>query len=293
MPPSAIANFDDVDPACVPYEIQFRNTSRYGVTYLWDFGDGYTSNQRDPRHTYSDPGTYDVTLFVTGNSLDQSRITKQIVVHPMPQPNFNVVPNYMWVGQTARTINYTARTYPDGTPYEVWYEWDWGDGSDIVTDVNPSHMYLRTGFFDVTLTVGTYTEPQCVATLTLDEAIELDSSGDMILPNVFRPLRPGDHSQDGNGNGEGSDGEPSDIIPERGNRNFLFFPGLTSPMRAYHMVIYNRLGIMLYETHDPGRGWNGYYKGNLCEEGVYVYRIEGVFENGQPFLKVGDILLLR
>ena len=35
------------------------------LTYLWDFGDGTTSTDADPLHTYDDAGTYDVGLTVT------------------------------------------------------------------------------------------------------------------------------------------------------------------------------------------------------------------------------------
>lgn len=59
-----IANFS-VDPAfdCkAPFEVQFTNTSYNGATYTWDFGDGTTSNEVSPRHTYTAVGTYEVSL---------------------------------------------------------------------------------------------------------------------------------------------------------------------------------------------------------------------------------------
>jgi hypothetical protein len=115
---------------------------------------------------------------------------------------------------------------------------------------------------------------------------------------VFKPYRPGEGEDGGYyidpETGERvPSGEPSDVIPDRGYRNYLFYPPILSPLRKYHMVIYSRLGIMLYETFDHGKGWNGYYRGKLCDEGVYIYKIEGVFETGQSFSKIGDILLLR
>lgn len=48
--------------------IQFTGSARYGTqpyTWAWDFGDGATSTEQNPTHTYTTPGTYTVTLIVT------------------------------------------------------------------------------------------------------------------------------------------------------------------------------------------------------------------------------------
>ena len=66
-----------------------------------------------------------------------------------------------------------------------------------------------------------------------------------------------------------------------------------SPTRKYSMMIFNRWGQLIYKTDDPTKGWNGYFKGRLCNEGVYKYKIEGVYETGQPFMIIGDVTLLR
>jgi hypothetical protein len=66
-----------------------------------------------------------------------------------------------------------------------------------------------------------------------------------------------------------------------------------SPVRKYRFRVYTRWGQLLFDTVDPARGWNGYFKGRLCDEGVYIYKVEGVFETGQSFSKMGDITLLR
>ncbi len=41
----------------------------------------------------------------------------------------------------------------------------------------------------------------------------------------------------------------------------------------FHMFIYNRWGQILFETHDPGKGWDGTFKGSYCDPGVYTYVI--------------------
>lgn len=53
--------------ACTePATFQFKNRSGYGSTYHWDFGDGTTSNDSAPAHTYTTYGVYDVTLITSG-----------------------------------------------------------------------------------------------------------------------------------------------------------------------------------------------------------------------------------
>src|SRR5690606_11586504 len=49
---------------CAPFDVTFENTSTMAVNYVWDFGDGSsTSSQFSPTHTYTDAGTYTVTLY--------------------------------------------------------------------------------------------------------------------------------------------------------------------------------------------------------------------------------------
>jgi len=57
-------------------EVSFTNSSTSATDYSWEFGDGGTSADADPTHTYATEGTYDVTLMATGaggsNSITQS-----------------------------------------------------------------------------------------------------------------------------------------------------------------------------------------------------------------------------
>lgn len=63
----ATANFNPLPPICIGTEIQFENNS-LGQTFSWDFGDGNTSVEFAPSHTYDSPGTYEVQLIVEDNT---------------------------------------------------------------------------------------------------------------------------------------------------------------------------------------------------------------------------------
>ncbi|WP_337589794.1 PKD domain-containing protein [Methanoculleus bourgensis] len=66
-PEPPIANFTaNVTSGTVPFAVQFTDTShRTPTTRAWDFGDGATSTEKNPVHTYTAPGTYTVTLNAT------------------------------------------------------------------------------------------------------------------------------------------------------------------------------------------------------------------------------------
>jgi len=58
----------------VPFTAKFNNTSSNAATFSWDFGDGTTSTEEDPEHTYTAPGTYTVTLFADGGSCGSDEV---------------------------------------------------------------------------------------------------------------------------------------------------------------------------------------------------------------------------
>ena len=68
-----------------PLTVQFADQSVGTIgNWSWNFGDGTTSNQRNPSHTYTDVGSYDVTLNVSGNGSDLLVRAGYIIVRPQP-----------------------------------------------------------------------------------------------------------------------------------------------------------------------------------------------------------------
>lgn len=74
------------DNCTVACEIAFQNQSQNALTYLWDFGDGGTSTDANPKHTYTKGGTYTAKLTATGDQAKTSSITHTVTVKAQPLP---------------------------------------------------------------------------------------------------------------------------------------------------------------------------------------------------------------
>lgn len=124
----------------------FVNTSTGGSSYLWDFGDGTTSTQFSPVHTYSLGGTFTVTLIVTNSfgCTDQKIQNQYITVYP--DPTIIITSNY-----TSSCDLSTVYTFTCSTPGLTSYLWNLGDGQTSAS-ANPSHTYNSAGQYIVTLT---------------------------------------------------------------------------------------------------------------------------------------------
>ena len=137
-----------------PLQVGFVDTSSAGsspiATRLWNFGDGATSDQANPAHTYA-PGTYTVSLTVTDQDggLATRTQTGYITVAEAPKAAFTATPTS---GLSPLSVTFTDRSLPGSSPITGWL-WDFGDGASS-TQRNPVHVF-DVGIHTVTLTVTT------------------------------------------------------------------------------------------------------------------------------------------
>ncbi|MGD8598680.1 MAG: PKD domain-containing protein, partial [Anaerolineae bacterium] len=140
----------DLLAGTVPLTVTFSDLSLGDPTgWLWDFGDGETSTERHPTHTYVMTGTFAVSL-TASNVLDADTLTKPdliVVTEPMaPEALFSATPT---TGPAPLTV-----TFSDESTYDpAEWAWDFGDG-DGSTDQHPEHTYTAPGTYTVTLTVS-------------------------------------------------------------------------------------------------------------------------------------------
>jgi gliding motility-associated-like protein len=58
------------------------------------------------------------------------------------------------------------------------------------------------------------------------------------------------------------------------------------------LSVFDRWGTQVFKSHDDVRGWDGKYGGKLCEQGVYVYKVEVITMGGKEFVRTGHVTLL-
>lgn len=120
----------------------------YVNTFLWDFGDGNTSTERHPQHTYAAANTYDVTLTAWSPAQVSCTITQSVVVAAIanhaPFASFTYSINGL-------VVTFTDTSEDDDGTIASW-SWNFGDAATS-TSQNPSRTYAAAGVYTVTLTV--------------------------------------------------------------------------------------------------------------------------------------------
>lgn len=127
----------------IPNAINFINVSTNATSYEWNFGDGSTSTQFNPTHSYAARGTYPIKLKVTGpNGVDST--CKLLTVETPAPANKSVFSYYQEkcvgtpVGISFKTIN-PASTNP---------VWDFG-GGNVSLERDPIFQFLLPGDYTI------------------------------------------------------------------------------------------------------------------------------------------------
>ena len=116
-------------------------------TYAWSFGDGTSSAEVSPSHTFAADGTYPVTLTVTDNQGKTDQVTKQVKAQANQRPTAGIATSCT---NLACAFDGSSSADADGTI--AGYAWDFGDGGSA-TEQKPSHTFTTAGTYSVKLTV--------------------------------------------------------------------------------------------------------------------------------------------
>jgi len=131
-----------------PLEVSFTNLASGDYTdSLWHFGDGLTSTQDSPNHTYATSDIYDITLTVSGPGGTDTLIrTDYIAVYEPVAAAFTATPTSGAAPLEVIFTNASTGDYTDSL-------WTFGDGATS-TQAHPSHTYSTAGVYTVSLTVS-------------------------------------------------------------------------------------------------------------------------------------------
>lgn len=163
---------------CEPSDVNFVNTTPgTSSNWSWDFGDGNSSTQENPTHTYTTDGCYFVTLTATKNGCT-STITSPscIQINDAPQPSYTLNGSNL-ACSIPHAVSFTGTSNLPGSTFA----WDFGDGNTS-TQQNPAHTYITFGVFPVSLTA--ISAQGCSTTVVLDtvkiQSVVADFSVDTI-----------------------------------------------------------------------------------------------------------------
>ncbi len=222
---------------CGPLNVFFTNKSVLGDSLFWEFGDGTTSSEVNPQHTYSEPGTYVVKLTVIdSNSCNISDDYERIIL-------------VFEGGEAAINASYEPctdkLTLENNSTNATNYLWEFGDGNSS-TERMPKYNYTDSGTYNIILTInkGSY----CESADTVELVINSQANPEITLYNVFTPNNDG----------------VNDCFKMKGKN---------LDCSDYLLSIYNRWGEKVFETENPSECWNGKVlnTNQTLPDGTYFY----------------------
>ncbi len=254
--PQAITDFSaDVTSGCRSLTVSFTNKTTGGASYAWDFGDGTTSEEVNPVHTYSSgTSSYRVRLTSTSPFGCPHILEKPnyITVYPPPAADFDVLP-----GNVINIPDYRFTFRNAGKGDIKTWNWDFGDRSPASSASDPEHTYPDTGSYKVRLIV--ISSQGC--TDTLIQTVRISGiPGTLFVPNAFMPNSLTDELRSFKVKGSG--------------------------IEKWHMRIFNNWGELIWQTETldsrgvPAESWDGTIQGTQASQGVYFWEISATFKNG-------------
>lgn len=249
------AKFYSPDSVCKNATVKFDDSSSNGASYSWDFGDGNTSTSATGEHIFDTSGVFTVTYIVSNPATCNGSDTfiKQIVVLDLPIADFTFSPA---VPQTNIPTSFTNLSVN-----ATRYAWVFGDGT-VSGEVNPVHQFKRSGNYNVCL----YARNKSNCPSSLCRLVGADVKPLVDLPTGFSP------------NGDGS----NDILYVRG-----------SGIVTMNLQIFNRWGILIFESNDQSIGWDGKFNGQEQPMEAYAYVLHVTFIDDTKVVKKGNVTLLR
>ncbi|MFL5754655.1 MAG: PKD domain-containing protein, partial [Bacteroidia bacterium] len=230
---------------CVPGTIQFSDNSITGNpadpinSWYWTFGDGTSSSTQNPSHAYTVAGTYTINLTVgTNGGCTNNTATGPLIINAYNYPvaSFTINSNFL-------ELPFDALICTNTSTGAVTYNWNFGDGSTS-TAMNPTYLYSTVGIYPIQL-IST-NQYGCADTAYS----EVTTDASITFPTAFTPNPDGP---------SGGSYNPASL------NNDVFFP-YTSGVTEYLFQVFDRWGELIFESTDIKTGWDGYYRGKLCQQ---------------------------
>lgn len=188
-----IADADGPYFGSVGESIQFTGSASGGTTpysFSWDFGDGSTSTEQNPTHSYTVEGEYTVILTVTDDDKTDSDSTTATIGEDIPVPDLECEGSLSWVDVVQRTTvngTFIVRNIGDSSSSLNWevdsYPDDWGEW--VFTPSEDSGLTPGDGDISVEVTLIAPKAKSMLLFFRLDDAEEF--TGDITVVNKDNP----------------------------------------------------------------------------------------------------------
>ena len=267
QPPPIIVSFNaDSIQSCGQICTDFSDLSWDASSNLnkwsWNFGDGGTSALQNPRHCFTGPGKYNITLIVRDvlGCSAQLTITDMINVYGYPHAAFTMNPQLATLSNP--DIQFTDKS-TDQYGIGAWV-WNFNDTSELSNLQNPYHTYKDSGTYCIKLKITSVNG--CADSIT--NCLHIYPPFNLWIPDAFSP------------NGD--------------RLNDVFLPKGAS-IKIYNMYIFNRWGELLFHSNSLNNGWNGCYGGSasLCQTDTYIYVINATDYGNITHNYMGKLILLH
>ena len=169
VPPSAAFSAEQSEANFLEYT--FNNTSLNAESYVWDFGDGNSSAEQSPIHTYAEAGEYAVMLTATSAGGLSADFTTMVDIQAPVTAAFTFAVD---------SEDYRTYAFTDASEDAVSLLWEFGDGFQF-TGMNPTHTYDMDGTYTVTLTATSITG----LTAQASESITVSSPDGPLRPEII------------------------------------------------------------------------------------------------------------
>jgi gliding motility-associated-like protein len=258
------------DSGCSALNVNFPTINNV-ANYQWNFGDGNLSSSNNPSNTFTNnsQSTQIYTVELIGFDVHGCADTTQKMIKVFNKPNASYQTNLNLVYIPTNPVIFSNSSSGANS-----YYWNFGDGNNSV-ETNPSYTYQNPGEYQTYLIATSVLG--CADTFYLPSKITAKLESLIDIPNAFSP-----NPNASNGGTFGANDLSNDV----------FHPQLQG-ISEYELTIYSRWGELLFVSKDVTIGWDGYYKGKLCLQDVYVWKILATTFEGDEIKKTGDLLLLR
>lgn len=135
---------------CNPLFVNFTSATsptNAGSSFIWYFGNGQTNTTNiNPTVTYTNPGTYTVSLVVIDPTTCNVKDSTSIYITVLPSPTSSFTSTFVPCTNTISMVNTST-----GTLIPNPYVWNWGDATPTINATSPTHSYTAPGIYTITL----------------------------------------------------------------------------------------------------------------------------------------------